>query len=502
MPRFDDVFPTAFTIDIRRRGSVVNQEEITMIDTEIPYPGPATPAPARPLSAWYVEGARTALFAAPRWHGLRAGAQAIAVLAVIDLLLSIVLQRFYIDGPATFYWQAVSGGWFSTAVIAWLCLLLREDGSQEAPGARQLFAMVLAQASVISLAAGVLYILMMRAGLYNQRTLGMPGLWAVWLAPGIWMALAQVVLLARSGSRRSLTLASSLMVIALTALLYAERPPTYWYAAENNDAAGAPPRLRLTQDMMEAQPQLLMRQLQALKAERPGVIDFYTIAFAPYSAPVFRRESDMVDQVMQRRFDGAGRGMQLVNSPDTVATRPWATPRNLQRAIARAGELMNRDEDILFLHLTSHGAVNGELAADFWPLDVATVKPADLRTWLDDAGIRNRVISISACYSGSWIGKLADEDTLVMTASDAEHTSYGCGSKSELTFFGRAMYDEQLRNRTLSFEQAHAAARDVIRQREKEAGKDDGYSNPQIRMGGAIRERLRRLQAQLEAGVK
>jgi hypothetical protein len=315
------------------------------------------------------------------------------------------------------------------------------------------------------------------------------------------MALAQIVLLARSAGRRSLTLAAALAVAALTALLYAERPPAYWYPVENSEAGGVPP-LRLTQDVMEAQPQLLARQLQALKAGRPGVIDFYTIAFAPYSAPVFRRESDMVDQVMQRRFDSAGRAMLLVNAPDTAATRPWATPRNLQRAIARAGELMNRDEDILFIHLTSHGAVNGELAADFWPLDVAAVKPADLRTWLDQAGIRHRVISISACYSGSWIAQLADEDTLVMTASDAEHTSYGCGSKSELTFFGRAMYDEQLRNRTLSFEQAHAAAREVIRQREQEAGKEDGYSNPQLRMGAALRERLRRWQAQLAAGVK
>jgi hypothetical protein len=32
----------------------------------------------------------------------------------------------------------------------------------------------------------------------------------------------------------------------------------------------------------------------------------------------------------------------------------------------------------------------------------------------------------------------------------------------------------------------------------QEAGKDDGYSNPQIRIGDGIREPLRRLAAQLE----
>ena len=82
-----------------------------------------------------------------------------------------------------------------------------------------------------------------------------------------------------------------------------------------------------------------------------------------------------------------------------------------------------------------------------------------------------------------------------MTAADAEHTSYGCGRGSELTFYGRALFDEQLRQ-TRDFEQAHAAARKLIEQREIEAGKTDGYSNPQISVGTTIRPLLQRLAAQ------
>ena len=112
--------------------------------------------------------------------------------------------------------------------------------------------------------------------------------------------------------------------------------------------------------------------------------------------------------------------------------------------------------------------------------------------------MRFRVISISACYAGSWIAPLADPGTLVMTAADAEHTSYGCGRGSELTFFGRAMFDEQLR-RTHSFEDAHREARGVIERRERDAGKSDGHSNPQLSAGPGIRERLARLEVQLAA---
>ncbi len=67
---------------------------------------------------------------------------------------------------------------------------------------------------------------------------------------------------------------------------------------------------------------------------------------------------------------------------------------------------------------------------------------------------------------------------------------------SELTFFGRAMFDEQLRS-THSFEDAFARAVPLIKQREIDAGKDDGFSNPQIRVGAGIAPVLRALEQRL-----
>jgi hypothetical protein len=267
----------------------------------------------------------------------------------------------------------------------------------------------------------------------------------------------------------------------------------------SEDADAAPPSLEDSQETFERQQQLLASRLAAIAPQRPGVVDVYAITFAPYAdVDVFMRESAVVAGVMEQRFDTRGRTLQLVNNVQTTDTLPWATTLNLQRAIERMAQRMDRDDDILFIHLTSHGGADGHLAAEFFPLTLAELTPQQLRRWLDDAHVRNRVISISACYSGSWIAPLASDDTLVMTAADADHTSYGCGSKSTLTFFGQAMYDEQLRH-TWSFEEAHAAARKLIDQREKAAGKSDGYSNPQIRMGSRIRERLRALEARLAA---
>lgn len=270
--------------------------------------------------------------------------------------------------------------------------------------------------------------------------------------------------------------------------------------ADGRAADADPPPLRLTPELIDLQPRLLEQQLQALRPQRPGVIDVYAITFAPYAdEDVFRREGELVAGLMEQRFDAAGRTLRLLNHRDTVLQRPWATPSHLERAIGRIAATMNRDEDVLFIHLTSHGAQDGQLAAQFEPLSIEPVTPQALKGWLDAAGVRWRVISVSACFSGSWIPPLADAGSLVMTAADADHTSYGCGKKSELTFFGRAVFDEALR-RTWSFEQAHATARRVIKRREREAGKSDGYSNPQIKVGAAIRERLGQLEMELARG--
>lgn len=267
-----------------------------------------------------------------------------------------------------------------------------------------------------------------------------------------------------------------------------------WYALETPDER---PRLVLSQETFEAQQTLLQDRLAALAPQRPGVTDVYGLVYAPYaSEDVFLRESSMVAGVLGERFDAAGRTVQLVNHASTTQTHAFATPLNLERAIDALAQRMDRDADVLVVYLTSHGASNFRLAAEHWPLQVQWLTPQRLRQALDRAGIRHRVIAVSACYSGGWVEPLADPHTLVMTAADATHTSYGCGRLSELTFFGRALFDEQLR-KTHSFEAAFAAAVPVIQQREIDAGKDDGFSNPQISVGAQIGPVLKGLEERL-----
>jgi hypothetical protein len=460
--------------------------------------------PPGDLGHWLQQGVRTALLRKVDWTGLRASPAIAIRLSVLSILFNVLYYRLAIVGPATFYWRALFSGWSYVVALALACwvlaLYLREDDAPSSPRPGALLCLFIAQGLAIAIPCAVASLAWVRFPQVVQTQVGWVLAWAVWIGALGWMVVAQLGVALRGLAPGRAPRAVAIVVVLLAlAVRIADPGRPAWYARSPASARNAEPaELQLTQAVLEEQPRLLQAQLAAVKGGPSSGIRVYAITFAPYGDDVFRHESEVVADVMAQRFDTGSRTIQLVNHPATAGSLPWATPLNLQRAIQRVAAVMDRDRDVLFIHLTSHGGRDAHLAASLWPLTLDELTPQVLRGWLDEARIRYRIVSISACYSGSWIEPLADPGTLVMTAADADHTSFGCGSRSELTFFGRAMYDEQMRM-TWSFEAAHAAARSVIARREVEAGKTDGYSNPQIRVGAGIREQLDQLESQRRA---
>lgn len=249
--------------------------------------------------------------------------------------------------------------------------------------------------------------------------------------------------------------------------------------------------------VLAQQPELLQREFGALRPQVPGKADLFAIGFAgDGSEAVFRNEVDYLSLLMSRRFGAEGHTLSLINSPDTIATEPLATLGNLQTALKAVGTHMDRREDVLLLFLTSHGSRDHQLYVGMDPLPLIQITPQNLRAALDDSGIQNRVVVVSACYSGGFVDALRDAHTLVITAARADRTSFGCGADSQITWFGKAFLTEGL-NQTTDFEQAFAIANRQIR--EWELAQDETPSVPQIAAGAAIEERLRALDATLGA---
>ncbi|MBT2323070.1 hypothetical protein J7E62_12015 [Variovorax paradoxus] len=460
-------------------------------------PSPSQSPPSQGLWRWMAEGLRASVLLAPRVAASPAPSPwQLMLIVLIPSLLALGIGRLQIDGPASFHPLAELNAFWAIALTLWLgwWALSPRDGA-------------LARWFALATWAGVPWNLLM-AGMslaYFRGWLPAPlttasGFWAVYGSLLSCWFIAQVRLTARyvpSGMRLALFAPGLLAITALGIWQALQEREQVWQQDYSASTEPERPRLKLTQEAFEEQQAVWQRAVAGLAPRRAGETNVYGLVFAPYaSEDVFLRESAMVSRVLEERFDAQGRVLRLVNHASTTSELPWATPLNLRRALEALAVRMDRDKDVLVIYMSSHGARDFQLAASHWPLTVASLTPAELREALDAAGIRHRVIAISACYSGGWIEPLATDDSLVMTAADAEHTSYGCGRRSELTFFGRAVFDEELR-KTHSFETAFAAAVPVIRQREIDAGKDDGFSNPQIRVGEAIRPVLDSLSQQL-----
>lgn len=252
-----------------------------------------------------------------------------------------------------------------------------------------------------------------------------------------------------------------------------------------------------TDESLRARDQrLLAADIAALAPQRPGLVDLYVIGFAGDSTEdVFRNEVAYLETLMSRRFGAQGRVVTLVNHLDslTTAPRPLATLENLRNALAGVGEVMDADEDVLLLYMTMHGTEEHELAVLLPPLLEQWITPDELRGAIEDAGIRNRVVAISACYSGGFIPALRDPHALVVTAARADRASFGCGSESNATYFGRAWLVDGL-NRSTSFIGAYDIAVEIS-QWEREDGETP--SLPQIDVGERIGARLHLWQKQL-----
>ena len=179
-----------------------------------------------------------------------------------------------------------------------------------------------------------------------------------------------------------------------------------------------------------AQGRLLDTALAAVPASTPAV-ELYTLAVAgDGKQSVFLREADYVSNMLTTRFGARGQ-IRLVNHRDHIADRPLATRESLRRAVLTLAERTG-PEDLVFIYLTSHGTHEHELVLDQPRMELADLPADELAAVLAPLKNRDKIVVISACYSGGFIPALKDERTLIMTATTSEVLK-GLGYKPRTT---------------------------------------------------------------------
>lgn len=319
---------------------------------------------------------------------------------------------------------------------------------------------------------------------------------ANWL-PAIYAYTTAIVAAQRwlpgSASRRVLASAGGHVFLFLSAAYLGAHD--LWVAEIAEEPALEP---AITEEAVwHAQPLTLQREFAALLPQRPNTDDLYAVGFAGEAGEnVFMHEVNALRTTLERRFDAHGRVVSLINNDRTARDVPIATVSNLAATLRRIGKLIDREHDLVMVYLTSHGSEQHELSVLYEPLQLEQLDAAKLARMLDQAGIKWRVIILSACYAGGFIDALKNDQTLILTAADATHPSFGCGPDSDMTYFGRAFVEHALQQ-TRSLTEAFARAQIEIRQREASEGQED--SNPQMFVGTQIAAKLQRLQQRLDA---
>lgn len=259
-------------------------------------------------------------------------------------------------------------------------------------------------------------------------------------------------------------------------------------AFQADDGVRWPDQAPTPEQVLYAQPRMMRQALAELGPRVPGKPNLYVLSFAgDGSENVFRNEAEYAGQLFRQRFGASTHSLVLENNLATLTTHPLASWSNLEAALAGIGRVMQPDQDILLLYVSSHGSEDHELLVDMDPLPLDQIGATDLAGILALHPFKWKVVVVNACYSGGFVPPLRGPGTLVLTAARADRSSFGCGSDSDLTYFGKAWLVDAM-NHTDNFVDAFTQAGSDIATWEKQDKLTP--SEPQIDIGSGIRNQL------------
>ena len=174
---------------------------------------------------------------------------------------------------------------------------------------------------------------------------------------------------------------------------------------------------------------------------------------------------------IENRFAGFGMPMQsivLSNPPKGQATLfPAATQQNLSEVFTRVGAWSDKYPLTVVVLISSHGHVD-QLAIDIAGQAYPPIRSSVLDNWLRRINpAAPTAVLLSACHSGSFVPALGNGSRVLLTASAADRSSFGCSPKSTNTWFIESLLEQGLLTE-LSWREAFRRTAKRVEAREKE----------------------------------
>lgn len=239
--------------------------------------------------------------------------------------------------------------------------------------------------------------------------------------------------------------------------------------------------------LWEAQSGLVADAVKNIAAPVPGRGNLYVVGVATQgSQTLFAREAREAMQTLGAAYGGPhGHGLLLSNGAIDTLQVPLATLGNLSGALHALSAKIDPARDVVMIYFAAHGGRDAEVVTDLPSYDdLQGFTSGSVARLLDEAGIRRRILIVSACFSASWIPALANDDTIVIAAAARDRTSFGCSDERDLTYFGEAFLRGGIRE-GVSLADGFAQAKATVPRWEKQGQLTP--SNPQAYVGKNMR---------------
>jgi hypothetical protein len=449
---------------------------------ETPPAAVASPEPSPSILDELIQLGRLHLLLDPRPRLLQGRDSTIALLGLTALVLMISFQRAT-HSSAEFMWYALpSVAWF--ACIGLLVAWAFSRAARPAIPFRRSLVLVTGFSVFAALALGI--------GQWFGKAGEIAALFILAGEAFIFFSRGLTAVTGKPQRRAFMAGAATLIACALLNAHYFFSP-SFWYEPEAEFGATDEDAPRLEREQLIFDQALIVEQsVQALRRAESPATQFFFLGFAGYGEQrVFAEEIDVAARRVHERFGTDTRSLRLVNDRRDPEKFPWASSSALSSSLRGMGRVMDVENDVLFLALSSHGSEEGYISVNDGQPFTRDLYALDLARMLRESGIRWKVIVVSACHAGTFIEPLKDENTIVITAAAADRTSFGCSDDRDLTYFGEAFYRDALpdsANLRAAFENARAA----IGKREGTEGIT--RSNPQAYFGAAIERKLAELE--------
>lgn len=436
---------------------------------------------ARALARNLAAGLRVALFLPVRRLAFRIDLPQLLALFVVSALVDVAADAMRYGDGAAFSWLGLGNEIYSGGILilsSALIALLNRDRAL----ALAIPVIALATFPVLQLANGL-----------SWQELGVPDAWTgvvddvvlAWILV-VLVRIVHVALEYRRGMRAVRAFAGGVVLAVPIFLSPAIMTLEPWFAPPARDAADPRYPSPASEPVLSEQRRILDEALDAIEDGRPGVTDLYFAGFAgDANEPAYRADVEAAVRAMDEGGGTAGRSIALLNDPRTLLTDPIASLTHLRDTLDEFAAAMDPDEDIAMVYLAAPSRRNGELDVRMPPLELVPISAAGVRSAFDDAGIRYRVVVVSACNAGAFADELADDDTAVIVASDAASSSAGCGVDAGATVFGRAFFEDGM-GKGATLAQAFEVARDRV-------AAHDPAMHPRMHVGPGIAARLAEL---------